>query len=222
MTIEESIYNRYLEFIEHWMNKKQAIYCCRMMSELTRYWFERYISSYFHKIEWYKTKVIWWFDQWIDIEWSKKEWNKVIHILIQCKKWFYDYIRIGEILTFWFRCKNKIKDNKEYKLYFATTTYKNKESNELAKKENIQIIDCWKLLKFKKKYSLDDFAKDFWKDKYKFRSYKKRFFSKRNVESIIKNHNHNHNKKVESITKYNVFKYNLNHHRHYWKLIPHK
>ena len=199
------------------MNKDYALYCSRLILELTSIWFVRYISSYFHKIEWYKTEAIDWFwDWWIDIKWYKKIWNAIKNIIIQCKKRFYDYIRPGEILTFIYNIKKGWYKN--HTLYFATTTQITKESKKIAQENNIKVIDCKELLKIRKKYSLDDFEKDFWKYDYKQQTYKYKFFTKNNVNSII---NENYRKDIEtkSITRYNLLENNMFHKNHYGKII---
>lgn len=208
MVYNDLILSRYHEFMDHWITKRQAIYCCRMMFELTYYGFERYIGSYFYKNKWFLTNYEWGpNDWWIDIIGWKSIWKKIIHLAIQCKKRFYDYIREGEVLTFIHNFEKKWRNKSDYELYLATTADWNKESKKIAKEKDINIINCRKLLEMEKKYSLDDFEKDFGKNKYNKIFYKKRFFTDNNVRYIIENWEKGSHTK--NITRYNLLSISL-------------
>jgi hypothetical protein len=74
---------------------------------------------------------------------------------------------------------------------FVTTTRANKDARKVAKEYWIEIIDCHELLKFRNKYSLDDFIKKYGRDKYKKRTYRTRFFKNINVIKIIEDYRKN-------------------------------
>ena len=189
MTSDQEIINRYNELISYKMNHEDVIYILRLMYELNFYWFERYISLYFHKTEWYITNDIWWNNYWgIDVVWLKKIWNKEYNLAIQCKKWTFEKIRAEQILVFDYKSKDREKYSSNAKRCFVSTSQITQEAKKVAKEYKINAIDCRDLLKMRQKYSLDDFEKDFEKNKYSHWTYKHDFFTKTNVISIIKNH----------------------------------
>lgn len=200
----ENIIARYEEFRRHNMNYNQSLYLVRIMFELNYHWFERYVSNYFHKIRWYKTKVIWWFgDGWIDIEWFKSLWHKEIHLAVQCKKWCYEneHIKKEQILNFDDNAKNWKETNKynNTDLFFVTTTNASIYAKDKAKEKWIKILDCWKLLEMKNDYGLDNFKEDVKKRKNNWEW----LLTNNNVKNIIHNYlNTKSLRKLQTIVKW--------------------
>lgn len=184
--------HRYKEFIDHGISPDDALYLVRMMFELTYQWFERYIAAYYHFTQKYYTKTIWGIkDGGIDIIGSKVEWHKEINLLAQCKKWTYDHVQKKEILNFDYDIKHSNKNKLNTKQLFVTATRANKDARKVAKEYGIEIIDCHELLKFRSKYSLDDFIRKYSRDRYKKRTYRTRFFKNINVKKIIEEYQKN-------------------------------
>jgi len=186
-TTKDHIIDRYNEFLEHKMSPEDALYIIRIMFELNYHGFERYIWAYFHKAEWYSTKVIWGFDdKWIDVEGSKTFGHKEFNLAAQCKKWYFshEHIQQKDVLDFGYNARHREQGKPNPKFYFVTTTYANKQAEKVADEQWIEIKDCWSLIKMKNKYSLDDFKRD----SQKWKNNGAWLFSDINPVNVIQNH----------------------------------
>lgn len=184
MKLGERIIQTYKNLRWYNTSEEDSIYLLKLMFELTPYWFEKYIASYFRKVCNFQTKCIWGInDRWIDIIWLKE--NK--EILIQCKKWNNNPIFKKEILNFNYDLEQIITSTeKEIIKCFATTSWVTEKSRKLAEQYNIKLIDKENLLKkMQSKYSFYDFEKD--EKRYAYPGWKnpKPIFNKLKVECFI-------------------------------------
>lgn len=153
---ELKVINCYKELEEH-LNKEHRpekeddiIKLLKIMFELTPTWFEYYVKDCFQKGKYDRIEVTWWLnDWWIDIKWIF--WNK--YTLIQCKKYSLDHIKRREIKDFIDNTKKyrtekyRKKTWKIISLYFITTSWVNPEAKALAEQYNIEIRDCYNIIK---------------------------------------------------------------------------
>lgn len=155
---ELKVINCYKELEEH-LNKEnnyekeeEIIKLLKIMFELTPTGFEYYVKDCFSKGKYDQIKVTGWLnDWWIDIKWIF--WNK--YTLIQCKKYDYgiNHIKRGEIKDFidntekYRTEKYRRKTWKTISLYFITTSRVNWEAKVLAEQYNIEIRDCYSIIK---------------------------------------------------------------------------
>ena len=154
--LEEHINNQhnyenkeYINNEHNYEKEEEIIKLLKIMFELTPTGFEYYVRDCFSKGKYDKIKVTGWLnDWWIDITWIF--WNK--YTLIQCKKYDYgiNHIKRREIKDF-IDNTNKYRTEKYRRktisLYFITTSRVNPEAKALAEQYNIEIRDCYSIIK---------------------------------------------------------------------------